>query len=70
MHCVINTNLYNIAVAYSSQTEHDDTWVMTITPCFLNSLLNNKILDWSKFKAFADIKINVTKKIKFVFERV
>ena len=27
----------------------------------LNSLLNYKILDWSKFKAFADAKINVTK---------
>ena len=25
---------------------------------------NNKILDWSKFKAFADDKINMIKKIK------
>ena len=30
------------------------------------SLPNNKILDWSKLKAFADDKINVTKELKFV----
>ena len=35
-----------------------------------NSLPNNKILDWSKFKAFADDKLNVTEKIKFVSGRV
>ena len=35
-----------------------------------NSLPNNKILDWSKLKAFADDKINVTEKLKFVLERV
>ena len=28
-----------------------------------------KILDWSKLKAFADDKINVTEKLKFVLER-
>ena len=32
----------------------------------LNSLPNNKILDWSKLKAYADDKINVTEKLKFV----
>ena len=31
----------------------------------LNSLPNNKFLDWSKFKAFADDKINLTLKHKF-----
>ena len=35
-----------------------------------NSLPHNKILDWSKFKAFADNKINVTEKLKFVLGRV
>ena len=30
-----------------------------------NSLSNNKILDWSKFKAFADDKINVTENFDF-----
>ena len=35
-----------------------------------NSLPNDRILDWSKLKAFADDKINVTEKLKFVFERV
>ena len=36
----------------------------------LNSLPHNKILDWSNLKAFADDKINVTEKMKFLLERV
>ena len=36
----------------------------------LNSLPNDTILDWSKLKAFADDKINVLKKMIFVFDRV
>ena len=32
----------------------------------LSSLPNDKILDWSQLKAFADYKINVTKELKFV----
>ena len=36
----------------------------------LNSLPNNKILDWSKLKAFADDKINVTENLKFVLRNV
>ena len=35
-----------------------------------NSLPNNKILDWSKLKAYADDKINVTEKLKFVMGKV
>ena len=35
-----------------------------------NSPLNNKVLDKSKLKAFADDKINVTEKLKFVLQRV
>ena len=35
-----------------------------------NSLPNNKFLDWSRLKAFADDKINVTKKLKFVFTKI
>ena len=35
-----------------------------------NSLPNNKFLDWTKLKAFADDKINVTEKLKSVLERV
>ena len=34
------------------------------------SVPNNKILDWFKFKASADDKINVTEKFKFVLKRV
>ena len=37
---------------------------------FLSSLPNNKFLDWSKLKAFADNKINVTEELKFVLVRV
>ena len=33
-----------------------------------NSLPNKKILDWSKFKVFADNKIIMTQKFKFVKE--
>ena len=36
----------------------------------INSLQNNKLLDWSKLKAFAYDKINVTEKLKFVQRRV
>ena len=36
----------------------------------VNSLPNDKIFDCSKLKAFADQKINVTEKLKFVLGRV
>ena len=36
----------------------------------VNSLPNDKILDWSKLKAFADDEINVINKLKFVSERI
>ena len=36
----------------------------------LNSLPNDKFLDWSKLKAFADDKINESQKLKFAFGRV
>ena len=35
-----------------------------------NPLPNANILDWSKLLAFADDKRNVTRKLKFVFERL
>ena len=37
---------------------------------FINSLPNGKILDHSKLNALADNRINVTKKFKFVSERI
>ena len=36
----------------------------------VNSLPNDKILDWNKMKAFADDKIDVIEKLKFVLGRV
>ena len=35
-------------------------------PNALNSLANDKFLDWSKLKVFADDKSNVAEKLKFV----
>ena len=35
-----------------------------------NSLLNNRILDWSTFKAFADDNSNLNQKLKFALGRV
>ena len=37
---------------------------------FLNSLPNNYFLNWIKFKAFADDKLNVAKIVTYVFDRV
>ena len=36
----------------------------------LNFISNDKYLDWSKLKAFADDEINMTQKLNFVFARV
>ena len=36
----------------------------------LNPFPHDKILDWTKLKAFADYKLNVTKMVIFVFDRV
>ena len=41
-----------------------------IAGLLISSLPNNKILDWSKLKAFADDKPNVTQNLKFVLGRV
>ena len=38
--------------------------------CTLKPLLNDKILNWSKLKAFADDKIKLTETLKFVLGRV
>ena len=35
-----------------------------------NPLPNDQFLDWSKLKAFADEKMNVTQKLNFVLESV
>ena len=53
-------------------------WVLNLnfieTGCYIHliysSLPNNIFLDWSKLKAFADDKINLTEKLKFVLGRV
>ena len=37
---------------------------------WINSLPNDKVLDWSKLKTFADDKLYLAKKLKFVMGRV
>ena len=36
----------------------------------INSLSNDKILDWSKLKAFADDKLDMAENLKYVLGRV
>ena len=47
-------------------------WSANILPTYLNfnPLPNDKILDWSKLKAFADYKIRLAKMMIFFLERV
>ena len=44
--------------------------IFSISYYAFHSLLNDKILDWSKLRAFADNKIKVLKMMIFVFDRV
>ena len=43
---------------------------MTYWEGLTKSLPNDKIIDWPKFKAFADNKLITTQKLKFVHRRV
>ena len=43
---------------------------MVVLVIQFNSLPNDKFSDWSKLKAFADDKINVIEKLKFVLNKV
>ena len=44
--------------------------ILKITTEFLNTVPNNKILDMTKLKAFADDKINVAQIMVSVFDRI
>ena len=44
--------------------------VYTLASTNINSLPNDKILDWSKLKVFADDKINLAENFKFGLGRV
>ena len=43
---------------------------MNLTKKSVNSLPNDKMLHWSKLKAFADDKIKVLRMMIFVFDRI
>ena len=45
-------------------------WLITNVNTVLNSLPNDKILGWSKFKALGDDKINVAEKLEFAIRWV
>ena len=65
-----------VLVAASCLTQFSTQQTMTLTVYAymvfksINSLLNEKKLDWSKLKAFGDDKINATEQVKFVLGRV
>ena len=46
-----------------------DIFVSTGTVCVTWSLSHNKMLDWSKFKAFADDSFNMATMMKIVSHR-
>ena len=48
------------------QSDHGQSFLLLADFLCINSLSNDKILDCSKLKAFAEDKINVTKELKFV----
>ena len=56
-------------VSHSLEMKLDRLFVQACNNWF-NPLPNNKILDLSKLKAFADDRINVTQKLKFALGRV
>ena len=52
-----------------SMARHSCCYISTtkiILKMGINSLPNDKFLDWSRFKAFEDNKINVSERLKFV----
>ena len=61
-----------LAACLSVENANPDDFVKNIRPetLFLNSLPNNKILDWFKLKAFADYTIDVNKNLKSGMRRV
>ena len=61
---VFSLNKLFFNILYSKLTQN-----LTGFTIWFNSLPKDKILDWSNLKAFADDKINVTKKLKCVLGR-
>ena len=56
---------------HSQRTYGNSHYCQTYHPLLsMNSIPNDKILDWLKLRAFADGKISVTKKLIFVMGRV
>ena len=60
----------NINTEVMVQTNGDRETPQSHTPKWFNPFPHNKILDLTKLKAFADDKLNVTKMVISVFDRV
>ena len=67
-------DLYKVCFDLQMSQFQTDCFWEAISKAFssvcVNSLPHEKILDWSKLKAFAEDKIKVTEKLKFVLGRV
>ena len=59
-----------MSIIEKNADEHEIFLTQFVHVVTFNPLLNDKILDWSKLKAFADDKIDVTEKLKIVLGRV
>ena len=63
-------NISCLDQSFTSSVQSNPTSPKAQTRRYFNFLSNDKILDRSKLKAFADNKKDVTEKLKFVLERV
>ena len=61
--CVTNHHDMTLAVKVALNPNTTNQWV-------INSVPNDRFLDWSKLKADADNKSDVAEKLKFVFGKV
>ena len=66
----MRTNRSSFFYSYSLHIGDLSVYIVDPISELLNTLPNNKIVDWSKLKAFADRKIDVTEKLKFVLGRL
>ena len=61
---------YDTMCQYLLLNKKPEDFAITALKVMVNPLPKDKFLDWSKLKAFADVKINVTQKLKFVLGRL
>ena len=62
-------HLRKISTHVSLRSQHSYIWAEHFRYHDVNSVPNDKTLDWIKLKAFADDQKNMSKKMEFAFER-